>query len=77
MQTDVRPAVVAMLDEMPRYGGAAAIRFARDLDHWQGDILVLPEARAATAGQPQVTVTFAGHYISGGRYSDIARVRTH
>lgn len=50
-QSDVRAAVMAMLDEIGRDGDAAAIRFARDLDQWQGDILVSPEARAAAAAQ--------------------------
>ncbi len=48
-QTDVRAAVEAMLHEIERDGDAAAIRFARDLDKWQGDIIVTPEVRAKAA----------------------------
>ncbi len=48
-QTDVRAAVEAMLDEIARDGDAAAVRFARDLDKWHGDIVVSPETRAAAA----------------------------
>ncbi len=45
-QTDVRAAVEGMLAEIERDGDAAAVRFARALDKWDGDILVTPEARA-------------------------------
>jgi sulfopropanediol 3-dehydrogenase len=48
-QTDVRAAVEGMLDEIGRDGDAAAIRMARDLDHWNGDIIVSPQTRAAAA----------------------------
>ncbi|MEY3309132.1 MAG: histidinol dehydrogenase, partial [Pseudomonadota bacterium] len=48
-QTDVRAAVEAMLGEIERDGDAAAIRFARDLDKWPGDIIVSPETRARAA----------------------------
>ncbi len=48
-QTDVRAAVEAMLHEIERDGDAAAIRFARDLDQWQGEIIVSPEVRAKAA----------------------------
>jgi sulfopropanediol 3-dehydrogenase len=48
-QTDVRAAVEAMLAEISRDGDAAAVRFARELDHWQGDIIVSPETRARAA----------------------------
>ena len=48
-QTDVRDQVQAMLDEIARNGDAAAIRFARELDKWGGDIIVSPAARTAAA----------------------------
>jgi sulfopropanediol 3-dehydrogenase len=48
-QPDVRASVEAMLAEIERDGDAAAIRFARDLDKWQGDIIVTPEVRAKAA----------------------------
>ena len=48
-QDDVRAAVQGLLDEIARDGDAAAIRLARDLDKWQGDIVVTPAARAAAA----------------------------
>ena len=50
-QTDVREQVQAMLAEIARDGDAAAMRFARDLDKWGGDIIVSPAARAAAAGK--------------------------
>ncbi len=50
-QDDVRASVQVMLDEIARDGDAAAIRLARDLDKWQGDIIVSPAARAAAASQ--------------------------
>ena len=50
-QADVRDQVQAMLAEIARDGDAAAIRFARDLDKWGGDIVVSPAARAAAAAQ--------------------------
>jgi len=50
-QTDVRAAVEAMLAEIDRDGEAAVQRFARELDKWEGDILVSPETRAAAAAQ--------------------------
>jgi sulfopropanediol 3-dehydrogenase len=48
-QTDVREAVEAMLAEIARDGDAAAARFARDLDHWDGEIVVSASTRAAAA----------------------------
>jgi sulfopropanediol 3-dehydrogenase len=45
-QTDVRASVEAMLEELERDGDAAATRFARNLDNWQGDIVVSRETRA-------------------------------
>ncbi len=48
-QTDVRAAVEAMLAELARDGEAAATRMARELDHWQGDIIVSSETRAKAA----------------------------
>jgi sulfopropanediol 3-dehydrogenase len=50
-QVDVRASVEAMLHEIAREGDAAAIRFARDLDKWGGEIVVTPETRAAAAAQ--------------------------
>ncbi len=50
-QTDVRAAVADMLAEIKRDGDAAATRFARELDQWDGDIVVSPEARAQAAAQ--------------------------
>ncbi|MBA3909489.1 MAG: histidinol dehydrogenase [Rhodobacter sp.] len=50
-QVDVRASVEAMLEELERDGDAAAIRFARDLDKWQGDIVVSPETRAEASAQ--------------------------
>jgi sulfopropanediol 3-dehydrogenase len=48
-QTDVRARVEAMLAELAQDGDAAATRFARDLDKWQGDIVVSAETRARAA----------------------------
>ncbi len=48
-QTDVRAAVEGMLADIARDGDAAAVRFARDLDKWQGDIIVSAETRARAA----------------------------
>ena len=50
-QTDVREQVQAMLAEIACNGDAAAIRFARELDNWNGEIVVGPAARAAAAAQ--------------------------
>jgi sulfopropanediol 3-dehydrogenase len=50
-QTDVRAAVETMLAEIERDGDAAAIRFARDLDKWHGDIIVSSETRSRAAAQ--------------------------
>jgi sulfopropanediol 3-dehydrogenase len=50
-QTDVRAAVESMLAEIERDGDAAVRRFARDLDRWDGDILLSPQARAAAVAQ--------------------------
>ena len=46
---DVRDQVQAMLAEIARDGDAAAIRFARDLDKWGGEIVVTLAARAAAS----------------------------
>ncbi len=46
-QVDVRQAVEAMLGEIARNGDAAARAFARDLDRWEGEILVSREEIAA------------------------------
>ena len=46
---DVRDQVQVMLAEIARDGDAAAIRFARDLDKWGGEIVVTPAARAAAS----------------------------
>ncbi len=48
-QSDVRISVEAMLAELARDGDAAATRMARELDNWQGDIVVSPVARAHAA----------------------------
>jgi sulfopropanediol 3-dehydrogenase len=48
-QPDVRAAVETMLADLAREGDAAAVRFARELDGWQGEIVVSPETRAAAA----------------------------
>lgn len=50
-QKDVHNVVARMLAEIASGGEEAARRFARDLDKWTGDIIVLPEARAAAAAQ--------------------------
>ena len=48
-QTDVRAAVEVMLGEIDRDGDAGAVRYAREFDKWQGEIVVSPEVRAAAA----------------------------
>jgi sulfopropanediol 3-dehydrogenase len=48
-QTDVRASVEAMLAELATGGDAAATRLARDLDNWDGEIVVSPEVRARAA----------------------------
>jgi sulfopropanediol 3-dehydrogenase len=48
-QVDVRAAVQGMLDEIERGGDEAARRFARDLDQWEGDIIVPRERIEAAA----------------------------
>ncbi len=48
-QMDVRAAVEEMLAELERDGDAAAVRFARSLDKWDGEIVVSPETRAKAA----------------------------
>ncbi len=48
-QEDVHEAVAAMLGEIRKGGEAAVTRFSRDLDKWQGDIIVSPEAIRAAA----------------------------
>jgi sulfopropanediol 3-dehydrogenase len=50
-QTDVRASVEAMLAEIARDGDTAVTRLARELDKWQGDIIVSPETRARAADQ--------------------------
>lgn len=50
-RTDVRAAVEAMLAEIERDGDAAVRRFARELDKWEGEIILSPQARAAAAAQ--------------------------
>lgn len=66
-QTDVRAAVESMLAELTRDGDAAAIRMARDLDKWQGEIIVSPETRAAAAAlvpeKLKGDIRFAHHNI--------------
>ena len=46
---DVRAVVETMLAEITKHGEAAAQRFARDLDKWDGDIIVTPAQRRAAA----------------------------
>lgn len=48
-QGDVHDLVVKMLDEIAAGGEDVARKYARDLDKWAGDIIVLPEQRAAAA----------------------------
>ncbi len=50
-QMDVRAAVEAMLAELDRDGDAAAVRFARDLDKWEGEIIVTRAALDKAAAQ--------------------------
>jgi sulfopropanediol 3-dehydrogenase len=50
-QIDVRASVEALLAELERDGDAAARRMARDLDKWEGDIVVSAETRAKAAAQ--------------------------
>ncbi len=50
-QTDVRAAVEGMLAEILADGDAAVRRLSRDLDKWQGDIVVSPAARAEAAAR--------------------------
>ncbi|HEX7074741.1 MAG TPA: histidinol dehydrogenase [Hyphomicrobiaceae bacterium] len=53
-QGDVRATVQVMLDELEAGGDDVARRFARDLDKWEGDILVAPEVvEAAREFVPQ------------------------
>lgn len=48
-QSDVRAAVEAMLAEIDRDGEKAVQRFARDLDKWEGEIVVTQEQRTKAA----------------------------
>ena len=50
-RVDVRSAVQTMLDEIERGGDEAARRFARDFDHWEGDIVVPRDRIEAAARQ--------------------------
>jgi sulfopropanediol 3-dehydrogenase len=50
-QGDVRASVEALLAELARDGDAAATRLSRELDNWQGEIVVSPEARVRAAAQ--------------------------
>jgi sulfopropanediol 3-dehydrogenase len=50
-QTDVKATVEALLAQIAKEGDAAAIRLARDLDKWEGAIIVTPEERAQAAAQ--------------------------
>ena len=74
-QTDVRAAVEAMLAEIERDGDAAAVRFAREFDKWQGDIVVSPEMRAQAARlvpeKLKDDIRFAHHNIS--RFAEAQR----
>ncbi len=48
---DVRAVVETMLAELARDGEAAVKRFARELDKWNGEIIVSPEVRRAAGTQ--------------------------
>jgi len=48
-QDDVRATVAAMLARIAEQGEAAVRTYARDLDGWEGDLLVTPGQRAAAA----------------------------
>jgi sulfopropanediol 3-dehydrogenase len=50
-RSDLRAAVEGLLAQIGQGGDAAVLRLARELDQWQGDIIVPPEARAAAAAQ--------------------------
>ena len=47
--TEVRETVGRMLAELERGGDATAQRLTRELDRWEGDIVVSPDARRAAA----------------------------
>ncbi len=49
-QQSVRAVVETMLAELARDGEVAVRKFARDLDKWDGDIVVSPEVRRAASG---------------------------
>ena len=74
-QADVRASVEAMLAELARDGDAAAIRLARDLDQWQGEIVVSDAARAAAAAlvpeKLRADIRFAHRNIS--RFAEAQR----
>ena len=50
-QADVRASVEQMLDDIARDGDAAVVQMARDLDQWDGDIVLSATDRAAAATQ--------------------------
>ncbi len=50
-EEDVRATVQAILDEIEAGGEDKARDYARKFDHWEGEILVSPDARAAAAAQ--------------------------
>ncbi len=66
-QTDVRAAVDAILAEIELHGDAAAERYARELDQWEGPIVLSPEARRAAAAavpeQLKADIRFAHNNI--------------
>jgi sulfopropanediol 3-dehydrogenase len=74
-QADVRASVEALLDEIREGGEVAVTRLARELDKWEGDIIVSPEARArATAQVPEKLredIRFAHRNIS--RFAEAQR----
>ena len=74
-QTDVRAAVEALLAEIERDGDAAAVRFSREFDKWQGAIVVSPEMRAQAARlvpeKLKDDIRFAHHNIS--RFAEAQR----
>lgn len=45
-EQDVRDIVVNMLDELERGGDERAVKYARELDKWDGDIVITDETRA-------------------------------
>jgi sulfopropanediol 3-dehydrogenase len=55
-QTDVRAGVKALLDQIEAGGEAAVRQLAREMDKWDGPILVTPDALAAAIAQVPETL---------------------